>query len=204
MFHGTKIYKVTVSGGEIDNHKTSDYQEFYDDETYSTASDDADAYKEKAKAGERFKKVCLALQKGLDQMYDVETTGDDPKTVASSIEFKLVYTQHDGLWVEVDESEYSEDDEIEQLRDGRVIFKGSKAIERLIENACGETIAIVNYYDPRVSQTSNEVPSGSSSSPYRATTLPVGWSWEQMTIEETTPSITIEDITTIESQISLI
>lgn len=198
MIQGTKIYKVVINSGKIDNHKACDYQEFYDNDEYNTASEDVQVFKEKGKALVRFNNVCLALQRGLDTMFDIQTSGDDPKTVASSIEFKLAYTQDDGLWVGVDESEYADDPEIEKLRDGRVIFKGKKAIEELIKSACLERIAIVEYFETKASVDSNEVATS------RPSNAPCGWSFEQMIIEETTPTVSVEEITNIESKISLL
>jgi hypothetical protein len=194
MIHGTKIYSVSINGGKIDSHKASDYKSFLEDDTYNTASENVEVFKEKAKSLVRFFKVSQALSKGLNQMFDIETTGDDPTTVASSISFKLAYTQADGLWVEVDESEYAEDEEIEKLKDGRVIFKGKKAIEKLIQNALKESTSLVEYFETKASRDSNEVTGTRNSG------APLGWSFEKMTIEETAPAITVEEVISVENE----
>lgn len=192
MIQGTKIYKVEISGGQIDNHKASDYKEFYTDDVYNTVNGvTTDLMKNKAKALVRFNNVAMALQKGLDTMFDIQTTGDDPKTVASKIEFKLAYTQDDGLWVECDKGT----ENAEQLRDGRYVVKGPDAIKKLITDACiKHQRTIVEYYETQYSVDSNTNETG------RKSTAPCGWSFAEMDIEKTTPSVTVEEVVDITSK----
>lgn len=192
MIQGTKVYKVVITGGEIDNHKASDYDAFYTDEKYNTVNGvESESMKKKAKALVRFNNVAMALQKGLDSMFEIKTLGDNPETVASSIEFKLAYTQNDGLWVECDKST----ENAVQLRDGRYVVNGLNAIKKLIEEACKEhKKTIVEYYETQYSVNSNENETG------RKSNAPCGWSFAEMDIEGTTPSVTVEEVIDITSK----
>lgn len=150
MIQGTKIFRVTVSNGEIDNYKVCDYKDF-DISQITTA--DKDACIKKAVAKVKFDKLCMDLQKGLDYMEDFDNTRENGsyKNVPSSLSFTLSYTQPDGLFVEVkqDDADYVESgDNVEKLRDGRVIFKGAKALEKIIKDSLkGEYKIMTEYYD---------------------------------------------------------
>lgn len=203
MIQGTKIYDVTVSDAKVDNHKACDYEDWYtNNEEYNKASDDATDFEEKAKAYIRFQRVCQALNKGLDTMFDIVTTDDEVKVVASSIAFKLVYTQPDGLWIETSDA-YDEslgkEGLMEQLRDGRVIYKGEKAIEAIIKQALkDDSKAIVEYFEPKASMDSNIVATS------RKSDAPNGWTMKEMTIEGVEPTVTVKEVLDIETKLSLI
>lgn len=157
MIEKTEIFKVTVTGGLLDNLKAYAYPDFKPSKVEAEEEGIVQKYIEKAQAHTRYVQMCLNLQKGLDTLTDIVAKDADHLTVPSSISFKLIYTQPDGLWVEVDPSEYAEDEEIQRLRDGRVIFKGSKAIKRLIakvltmSHTSSETnILMDNIWDPEI------------------------------------------------------
>lgn len=156
MIKGTKIYKVSIANaagssdtqkGFLDNLKVSDYSDF-DILSQPIAGETLEQYKIKARGLVRFNQMCLNLQKGLDWLGDIETVGANHITPPTQMTFKLCYTQPDGLFVEVDSSEYEEDDEIIKNRDGRVFFIGSKAIKRLIALSLFNNYNVfTNYYD---------------------------------------------------------
>lgn len=192
MIQGTKIYKVTVTGGQIDNHKASDYKDFDSNKINAYTVDEMI---NKAKANMRFYNVCMALQKGLDTMFDIETTGDKANAVASQISFKLAYTQDDGLWVECEDGTKN----AETLRDGRFIVKGADAIEKLIKDACKKSNALIEYFEPRLDMNGSDGNLNTKSS-----NAPFGWTSKGVEIDETTPSVEVEEIVEIETKMSLI
>lgn len=150
MIQGTKIYRVTVSGGKIDNYKICDYKDF---DVSKLSTSDKETCLEKARARVRFERLCLDLQRGLDFMNDFDNTQEDGsyKVVPSSLSFTLSYTQPDGLFVEVkkDDADYVESgDDVEKLRSGRIIFKGAKALEKIIKDSLkAEYKIITEFYD---------------------------------------------------------
>ena len=183
MIQGTKIYKVSIANavgnsdeqkGFLDNKKVSDYDDF-DISAQPVEGENLEQYKVKARGLGRFNKMCLNLQRGLDDMVEIETTGANHITPPTKLEFKLVYTQSDGLIVEVPADKFEEDDEIIKTRDGRVFFKGMKAIKRLI----GEVLAtnydkvITNYFD------NTKTPSGN----------PFGWQLLELNVKAPCASI---------------
>ena len=156
MIQGTEIYQVIVENiykhnvgltdkqsGFIDNKEVAEYKDF-DILSQPVYGETLNDYKNKARGLLRYKQMCLNLQRGLDEIVEIETDLDkveiDDKKVTNArimtpeyIKFKLIYTQPDGLTVQVSEDEYNEkDEEMFKTRDGRVFLKGSKAIERLI------------------------------------------------------------------------
>jgi hypothetical protein len=155
MIEKSEVYEVEISGAYFDNLKAYAYEDFDPEDV--AEEDLEEAYKDKAAANVKFNQMCMNLQKGLDDMLDIETEGGNHTTIPSKMSFKLVYTQPDGLVVEVDESEYAEDEEIFKTRDGRVFFKGTKAIKRLIGDALAHTYKVIaNYWCPIV-ETSGSV-----------------------------------------------
>lgn len=177
MIQGTKIYSVSVTNaagssneekGFLDNLKVSDYSDF-DILAQPIESETLEQYKIKARGLVRYNQMCLNLQRGLDTLCEVKTTGANHITPPTKIEFKLVYTQSDGLIVEVDESDFAEnDDEIIKTRDGHVFFKGIKAIKRLIAMALvNDYTVIANYFD------NTKTPSGN----------PLGWQLKDLVVK---------------------
>lgn len=147
MIEKTEVYVVTITGGAFDNLKAWDYEDF--DGTVVTESGQAQAYKDKAAAKVRFNQMCMNLQKGLNDMVDIETDGGDHLTVPSTMSFKLIYTQPDGLVYEIKEEDYQEADNYFKTRDGRFFKKGELAIEQLIKDAAeAEYKIITNYWNP--------------------------------------------------------
>lgn len=193
MIQGTKIYKVTVANaagstdeakGFLDNLKVSDYTDF-DISSQPLSGETLEQYKIKARGFVRYNHMCLNLQRGLDTLCEVETTGADHITPPTKIEFKLVYTQPDGLTVLVDESEYVEgDEEVIKLRDGRVFFKGMKAIKRLIAKALSEKYNVIaHYFD------NTNTPSGN----------PLGWQLKDLVVDAPCADLaTAEALVTVE------
>ena len=132
-------------------------------------------YKIKARGLVRYNQMCLNLQRGLDYLGEVVTTGANHITPPTKIEFKLSYTQPDGLVVEVDSSEFAEDDEIFKTRDGRVFFKGTKAIKRLIAMALVDDYTVIaNYFD------NTKTPSGN----------PLGWQLKELVVKGPSANLT--------------
>ena len=186
MIQGTRIFNVSVANaagstnnekGFLDNLKVSDYADF-DITAQPIASETLEQYKIKARGLVRYNQMCLNLQKGLDFLGDVVTTGANHITPPTKIEFTVAYTQPDGLMVEVDSSEYDEDDEIVQLRDGRTFFIGTKAIKRLISKALTEDYTVLaEYFD------NTNTPSGN----------PLGWQIKELEVEGPCASLTAGD-----------
>ena len=192
MIQGTKFYKVTVANavgstdeakGFLDNKKVADYEDF-DITKQPLDGETLEQYKIKARGLVRFNQMCLNLQRGLDTMEEVETTGANHITPPTKIEFKLVYTQPDGLTVQVDEADFAEDEEIFKTRDGRVFFKGMKAIKRLIAKVLSEkTTVIANYFD------NTNTPSGN----------PLGWQLNELVVDAPCADLaTAEALVTVE------
>lgn len=159
MIQGTKMFKVSINGidgasdeqkGFLDNKKVSEYEDF-DSSKQPIAGETLEQYKAKARGYVRFYQMCMNLQKGLDFLGNIETVGADHIEVPTKMEFVLSYTQPDGLTVEVEKDEYVEDDDTFETRDGRVFFKGMKAIKRLIAKVLVEKYTVIgNYYDNSV------------------------------------------------------
>lgn len=176
MIQGTKIYKISIANaagsandqkGFLDNLKVSDYSDF-DISTQPLEGETLEQYKIKARGYVRFKQMCLNLQKGLDFLGDIETTGANHITPPTKMDFTVSFTQPDGLMVQVEESEYADEEEIVKLRDGRVFFIGTKAIKRLIAKALtDEYNVIANYFD------NTKTPSGN----------PLGWQLKDLVVK---------------------
>nr|DAR13166.1 MAG TPA: hypothetical protein [Caudoviricetes sp.] len=183
MIQGTKIYSVSVANaagasneekGFLDNKKVSDYSDF-DISLQPIDGETLEQYKIKARGLVRYNQMCLNLQRGLDYLGEVVTTGANHITPPTKIEFKLSYTQPDGLVVEVDSSEFAEDDEIFKTRDGRVFFKGTKAIKRLIAMALVDDYTVIaNYFD------NTKTPSGN----------PLGWQLKELVVKGPSANLT--------------
>lgn len=177
MIQGTKIYNVIINNaagssneqkGFLDNLKVSDYSDF-DISLQPIEGETLEKYKIKARGLARYNQMCLNLQQGLDELCEVKTTGANHITPPTKMEFKLVYTQPDGLVVEVESSEYVENDaEVLKTRDGRVFFKGKKAIKRLIAKALVNNFSVIsNYFD------NTKTPSGN----------PLGWQLKELVVK---------------------
>lgn len=176
MIQGTKIYKISIANaagssneqkGFLDNLKVSDYSDF-DISAQPIESETLEQYKIKARGYVRFKQMCLNLQKGLDFLGDIETTGANHITPPTKMDFTVSFTQPDGLMVQVDESEYADEEEIIKLRDGRVFFVGTKAIKRLIAKALADEYNVIaNYFD------NTKTPSGN----------PLGWQLKELVVK---------------------
>ena len=180
MIQGTKIFRVTVSGGEIDNFESSDYADF---DISKLTSSDKDSMLNKAIAHTRFKKLALDLQHGLDFMgdFDNDVENGSYKTIPSSLSFTLSYTQPDGLYVYVEDGAY-EGEDVEKLRNGKTIIKNIKALEKIITDSLSSTYeCIVNHYKCETITTK----SGSELK---------GWTMEKITIPSVSASIEIKEI----------
>jgi len=178
MIEKTEVYRVEISGTPaFDNLKAWDYDDFNQiDVTEGNINGKAEEYKKKAAAKVRFDQMCMNLQKGLNALTDLEAEGGNHTALPTSMKFTLVYTQPDGLLVETDEENYEEPEYEDKVihdidrygnvvektikvlkddhdnikdRDGRVFWKGKKAIKALIEDAAAHTYKIItNYWDP--------------------------------------------------------
>ena len=142
--------EIVKCQGFLDNKEVAEYDDFNILEQ-PLAGETLEDFQNKSRGLIRFRQMCLNLQRGLDDMVEVKTNldkeyekdHDDPLYQKSHIltpewmEFKLIYTQPDGLTVEIRKDEFLEeaieqDPEIFKTRDGRVFLKGSRAIKRLI------------------------------------------------------------------------
>ena len=114
--------------GFIDSYNSYDYADF-DGESISL-----DESKAKALGYIRWLQLSLALsQFGVFYSNVLKLNGADYKTTPTSIEFVFGYNQPTSIICEVDPSKYVDgDDEIEKLRDGRVIYKGAKALKEIV------------------------------------------------------------------------
>lgn len=158
MIQNTQIYYVKVTNpfpgqnpdnlsveqrGFLDNKEVAEYDDF-NILTQPLAGETLEDFQNKSRGLIRFRQMCLNLQRGLDDMVEVKTDLSNDKSDQSHIltpkemEFKLIYTQPDGLTVEIFEGDHlfgEKDDEIIRTRDDRVFLKGGKAIKRLIAKA---------------------------------------------------------------------
>ena len=191
MIKGTKLFKVTVSDGQIDPKPYNKYEDFDSSEPTGTLAE----YLEKAKALYRWYVMSMNLSKGLETLSNISVEADS-KTVPSEVSFVLTYTQPDALWVEVDEADYDPEDKIEndKLRDGRVIFMGKKAIKRIIETTLAHDYSdesvvctFASQFNPeRITKTSEFMPYSDS---------PMGESFRGIIIEGVSgASIEVEEI----------
>ena len=163
MIKGSKVFKVTITGKGVDPRtfdqypvKTSEDDTKGYDVDYLIKNGSTSAYIEKAKANYRWMLMSMNLNKGLETLSSIKTTGDSPSELASKVEFLLTYTQPDGLYVEVDESEYSDDKEIIKSGD-KVLFLGKKAIKRIIEDTLNQTYnVILTWFDTDVESSEND------------------------------------------------
>lgn len=155
MIQNTQIYEVKVTNpfpgqnpdnlsveqrGFLDNKEVAEYDDFNILEQ-PLAGETLEEFQNKSRGLIRFRQMCLNLQRGLDDMIEVKTNLSNDMSNKSHIltpnemEFKLIYTQPDGLTVEIFEGDHlfgEKDDEIIRTRDDRVFLKGGKAIKRLI------------------------------------------------------------------------
>lgn len=192
MIKGTKLFKVTIEGEGVDPRtfdqypvKTSKEDTKGYDVDYLIKNGSTNAYIEKAKANYRWMLISMVLNKGLETLSCIKTTGDSPSELATKVEFLLTYTQPDGLYVEVDESEYSDDKEIIKSGD-KVLFLGKKAIKRIIEDTLNQTYnVILTWFDTDVKSSENDKTYTSSI----AKNTVMG----EQKIDPVTPSVTVEE-----------
>ena len=126
MIQNTQIYKVKVTNpslngnfrdttnmnedeivkcqGFLDNKEVAEYDDFNILEQ-PLAGEKLEDFQNKSRGLIRFRQMCLNLQRGLDDMVEVKTNLSNDKSTTSHIdtpdwmEFKLIYTQPDGLTV---------------------------------------------------------------------------------------------------------
>ena len=167
MIQNTQIYEVKVTNpfpgqnpdnlsveqrGFLDNKEVAEYDDF-NILTQPLAGETLEDFQNKSRGLIRFRQMCLNLQRGLDDMVEVKTNLSNDKSdqshilTPSEMTFKLIYTQPDGLTVEIFEGDHlfnAEKDvdnegklkhNILKTRDGRVFLKGHSAIKRLIAKA---------------------------------------------------------------------
>lgn len=171
MIKGTKLFKVTISGEGVDPRTFNQYkEEEYKDFDFSTGS--VEDYQTKAKANYRWMLMSMKLNKGLETLSNIKTTGDDPKTVPSEVEFVLTYTQPDALYVKEDEN----------------VFEGKNAIEKIIADTLNQEYEVIlTWFDPKQNSSANDK--------IYVSTLPNGEATSQMTVEPVQPSVTVEEVT---------
>lgn len=168
MIKGSKIFKVTVSGGKVDPKSFNKYDDWKDAIENNTFAD-IDAYKEKAKANYRWMIMSQNLQKGLDTLSNIKCEATS-STLPSSVEFLLTYTQPDGLWIRNDNNE--------------VIFENKiEVITKIIENTLNkEYNVILTYFSPETINKEHE------------STLAKGTVMEELTVEAVSGSVSVEEL----------
>lgn len=140
MIHGTKIFHVTIENGDLDPKAYNHYADFSYDNLGTQKN-----YEDKAKALYRWYMLSMNLQKGLETLSNITITGGDSKTVPTSVDFYLTYTQPDGLWVDCEESEEG----AKEISNGRFILEGDKALTKIIKDTLSnEYKGIVSVFDP--------------------------------------------------------
>lgn len=176
--------------GFIDSYNSYDYADF--DPTDLTIEES----KSKALGYIRWLQLSLALSRfGVFYSNVLKLNGADFKTAPESIEFIFGYNQDESIVCFVDADKYVENDpQVEKLRDGRVIFKGAKALKEIVATVMTQDYSMfVQYYDPEIK------PVGKNPS-----MTPIGFSEEKMVagklfevadIETAKADITVEEIT---------
>lgn len=141
--------KMFVSNkGFIDGYKFTEYTDF------NKESGSLEIYINKTAGYIRWNALCLALSRfgvffmELDKLERARSIVEP-----SSIEFTFGYEQPESIIEFVSEEEYVEDDElVEKLRDGRVVFKGVKALKEIIAKTLTQDItSFGTVYDPTIS-----------------------------------------------------
>jgi len=148
MIKGTKLFKVTIEGEGVDPRtfdqypvKTSEEDTKGYDADYLIKNGSTNAYIEKAKANYRWMLISMALNKGLETLSCIKTTGDSPSALATKVEFLLTYTQPDALWIKEDEN----------------VFEGADAITKIIEDTLNQTYnVILTWFDTDVKSSEND------------------------------------------------
>lgn len=193
MIKGTKVFKVTVSGGEIDPKPFNKYKDWKDaienNGPFADGGDEKEGttpYQLKAKANYRWMMMSMALNKGLETLSNVKAEATS-SSIPGSVDFVLTYTQPDALWIDVDESEYEENNpEIIKTSDDRVLFLGSKAIKRIIEDTLKQEYKVIlTYFSPeKVSSHNDEIYSSQ---------LARGTVMAELVVEASNPSVTVDE-----------
>lgn len=144
MIKGSKIFKVTVSGGKVDPKPFNKYKDWKNAIETNTFAD-IEKYKEKAKANYRWMLMAQNLQKGLDTLSNIDCEATS-STIPGSVKFILTYTQPDGLWVRDENNE--------------VIFENKiEVITKIIEDTLNKDYEVIlTYFDPYKINEENESP----------------------------------------------
>ena len=187
MIKGSKIFKVTVSGGKVDPkpfNKYKDWEKAIEDNDFAEVTEEIHPYKEKAKANYRWMIMSQNLQKGLDTLSNIDCEATS-STIPDSVEFILTYTQPDGLYIDVDESEYDPDNKEIIKSNDRVLFLGTKAIKRIIEDTLNKDYEVIlTYFSPE---------SYDGSKKYESP-LAKGTVMEKLPVEAVSPSVDVEEL----------
>lgn len=167
MIKGSKIFKVTVSGGKVDPKPFNKYDDWKDAIENNTFAD-IDVYKEKSKANYRWMIMSQNLQKGLDTLSNIKCEATS-STLPSSVEFLLTYTQPDGLWFRDENNE--------------VITDAITVITKIIEDTLNkEYNVILTYFSPETINKEHE------------STLAKGTVMEELTVEAVSGSVSVEEL----------
>lgn len=167
MIKGSKIFKVTVSGGKVDPKPFNKYDDWKDAIENNTFAD-IDVYKEKAKANYRWMIMSQNLQKGLDTLSNIKCEATS-STLPSSVEFLLTYTQPDGLWFRDENNE--------------VVINAITVITKIIEDTLNkEYNVILTYFSPETINKEHE------------STLAKGTVMEELTVEAVSGSVSVEEL----------
>lgn len=147
MIKGTKLFKVTLSGAKVDpkafnqyevKRKREDGTEVGYDVDYAFNEGSENDYIEKAKANYRWMLMSMNLNKGLETLSGIKTTGDNPSTIPSEVSFILTYTQPDALWYKDEETgKIESEDKV-------------KVIEKIIKDTLNQKYnVILTYFDTK-------------------------------------------------------
>lgn len=133
--------------GFIDAFNSFDYTDFDPEKLTLEQS------KAKARGYIRWLQLSLVLsQFGVFYSNVLKLNGADYKTTPTSIEFVFGYNQSSSIICDVPADKYvAGDEEIEKLRNGRVIYKGAKALKELVAKSMASDHSLfVQYFDPTI------------------------------------------------------
>lgn len=138
--------------GFIDPMKAWEYSSF--DETLGSLEE----YKSKGRGYIRWRNLALQLsQFGVFYMNVLSIDGVTAATdTPTKVKFTMGYEQPESIFCYVDDSEYvAGDSSVEKLRNGKVIFKGIKALKRIVaKSLLMNSSEFVTIFNPTVNDSS--------------------------------------------------
>lgn len=157
-------FEITVSVPELDSEPDESRKGFIDPmkvweyQTFDEMSGTLAEYEAKGRGYIRWRYLALQLSQfgvcymNVQKVDGVVSATDTPTLV----KFTVGYDQPASIFCYVDDSEYVEGDNlVEKLRNGKVIFKGSKALKRIIAQSLMMTTSeFVSIFNPTINDSS--------------------------------------------------